>query len=295
MCHSCEQTLMPGLEIKLERSHDISAVIHGERTADGRILITAMPLLYGTYTVTRGTGTFTLEPPLDLNLAAGWPLFKPEQLRTAENRFAELRPQQPGANVAFPGFTPAGTPAPAENQLVRVEQAIPVETPKAVAASPTPTKTEKGKTIASNKSGKKGAKPSPSATPIQVAKASPRPLRRVRVPSATVAVAQATPVDGTLASTAGGGTWKTYPAGRMPLGRLITPGDLPEVADRGLSGERIYLKGQFVVNFADANKAVLRPRSRMPESVMRLAGGNSASHHRRISGWLYSADARFRH
>ncbi len=269
------QTLMPGLEIKLERSHDISAVIHAERTADGRILITAMPLLYGTYTVTRGTGTFTLEPPLDLNLAAGWPLLKPEQLRTAENRFAEMRPQQPGANVAFPGFTPAGTPAPAENQLVRVEQAIPVETPQAVAPSPTPTKTEKGKTIASNKSGKKGAKPSPSATPIQVAKASPSPTTSTPIPSATVAVAQATPVDGTLASTAGGGTWKTYPTGRMPLGRLIAPGDLSEIADRGLSGERIYLKGQFVVNFADANKAVLRPRSRMPESVMRLAGGNS--------------------
>jgi hypothetical protein len=47
------------------------------------------------------------------------------------------------------------------------------------------------------------------------------------------------------------------------------------VADRGLSGERTYLKGQFVVNFADANKAVLRPRSHMPDSVMLLAGGNS--------------------
>ena len=37
------QTLAPGLEVKLERSHDISAVIHADRTADGRILITAMP------------------------------------------------------------------------------------------------------------------------------------------------------------------------------------------------------------------------------------------------------------
>ena len=70
------QTLIPGLEIKLERAHDISAVIHADRTVDGRVLITVMPLLYGTYTVTRGPGTFTLEPPLDLNLAAGWPLFK---------------------------------------------------------------------------------------------------------------------------------------------------------------------------------------------------------------------------
>ena len=63
--------------------------------------------------------------------------------------------------------------------------------------------------------------------------------------------------------------------GKMPLGRLIAATDLNQVADRGLSGERTYLKGQFVVNFADANKAVLRPRSRMPDSVMFLAGGNS--------------------
>jgi len=39
------QTLAPGLEIKLERTHDISAVIHADRSADGRVLITAMPLL----------------------------------------------------------------------------------------------------------------------------------------------------------------------------------------------------------------------------------------------------------
>ena len=54
-----KQTLVTGLEIKLERTHDLSAVIHAERLADGRIMITAMPLLYGSYTVTRGPGTFT--------------------------------------------------------------------------------------------------------------------------------------------------------------------------------------------------------------------------------------------
>ena len=71
-----KQTLNVGLEIKLERTHDISAVIHAERLVDGRIMVTAVPLLYGSYTVTRGLGTFRLEPPLSLNLAAGWPLFK---------------------------------------------------------------------------------------------------------------------------------------------------------------------------------------------------------------------------
>ena len=131
------QTLAPGLEIRLERTHDISAVIHADRSADGRVLITAMPLLYGTYTVTRGTGTFTLEPPLDLNLAAGWPLFKREELRAAEDRYAQLRQNEPSSpgTIAIPGITPSGTPPPSENLLVRVEQALPIEMPASTPAA----------------------------------------------------------------------------------------------------------------------------------------------------------------
>jgi hypothetical protein len=283
------QTLAPGLEIKLERTHDISAVIHADRSADGRVLITAMPLLYGTYTVTRGTGTFTLEPPLDLNLAAGWPLFKREALRTAEDRYAQLRqsePASPGA-IAIPGITPSGTPLPSENLLVRVEQAIPVETP---ASAPPPLLPAKGtKPTPVGKAGKiaKNQKPTvaPSVTPIQVAKMkspaptlSTPPLQKLTEssPAPKPSAPAALPADGAaLASTAGGGNWKTYAPGKMPVGRLVAPADLGQVADRGLTGERTYLKGQFVVNFADANKAVLRPRSRVPDSVMFLTGGNS--------------------
>ncbi len=65
-----KQTLATGLEVKLDRGHDLSAVVHAERLADGRVLITAVPLLYGSYTVTQGRGTFSLEPPFVLNLAA---------------------------------------------------------------------------------------------------------------------------------------------------------------------------------------------------------------------------------
>ena len=54
----------------------------------------------------------------------------------------------------------------------------------------------------------------------------------------------------------------------MPLGRLIATGDLKEIADHGTAGERIYLKGQFVVNFSDANRAVLRPRGKLTDSVL---------------------------
>src|SRR5438034_11042955 len=84
-----KQTLNVGLEIKLERTHDLSAVVHAERLADGRIMVTAVPLLYGSYTVTRGLGTFRLEPPLSLNLAAGWPLFNAQERATVEQREAD--------------------------------------------------------------------------------------------------------------------------------------------------------------------------------------------------------------
>jgi len=100
--------------------------------------------------------------------------------------------------------------------------------------------------------------PVESQAPV-VAKAVATPPERVAVaPPPPVATpvpalpAQPVPPDASgnaLASTAGGGTWKTFPAGKMPLGRLITTGDLKDLADRGTAGERVYLKGQFVVKY----------------------------------------------
>ena len=120
-----KQTLVTGLEIKLERTHDLSAVIHAERLPDGRILITAMPLLYGSYTVTRGPGTFQLEPPLDLNLKAGWPLFKDVGLREAETR-CDLSRERASAECAHRSHSWTGSDCSgpeADNELIRVEPA----------------------------------------------------------------------------------------------------------------------------------------------------------------------------
>ena len=323
-----KQALTVGLEVKLERTHDLSAVIHVERLGDGRLMITALPLLYGQYMVTRGPGTFTLEPPLDLNLEAGWPLFKQSLRVKAEARFASYRQQKPAAptNLPVPGLAPSVTPPPAENELVRVEQAVAVQP----LATP-PVKLDKhGKPIPAPKGGKlaKGQKaaPTPTAAPVaspppvvakQSATPSPTPIamaaasvppkppppppvesqapvvaKPVATPPERVAVAPpppvATPVPvlpaqpvapdasgNALASTAGGSTWKTFPAGKMPLGRLITTGDLKDLADRGIAGERVYLKGQFVVNVADAGRAVLRPRQRLSDTVLRFGAGSS--------------------
>ena len=317
-----KQTLTVGLEIKLERTHDISAVIHAERLVDGRIMVTAVPLLYGSYTVTHGLGTFRLEPPFTLNLIGGWPLFKTRERAAIEQRLADYRQKvaaTQGGPVPIPGLSPGATPPPAENELVRVEQARPVQT-----FSPPPVLTKNDKLakptpLPRGKRGKKqklespppastpaqpviAQKPSaPSPTPIAVASArtppnvlnlpavTPEPKAPISEPVAQASVlptatpvpvlpAQPVPRDisqGTLASNAGGGSWKTFPPGKMPLGRLIGTGDLRDVAERGLAGERVYLKGQFVVNFSDANKAVLRPRAKLTDKVLHFGGGSS--------------------
>ena len=319
-----KQTLTVGLQLKLERTHDVSSVIHAERLIDGRILVTAIPLLYGSYTVTRGLGTFRLEPPPSLNLLGGWPLFKSQERASIEQHLAESRQKMAEAQsgpISIPGSGASATPPPANNELVRIEQARPVaalgKTPPVVASNTKPTPVPKGKkgkkqklespapaatsapaVVAQNKS-------APAGTPITVASAL-APPSALNFPVATPAAASKAPNVGTgpmaqsspvaaatpvpvlpaqpaptsapnvaLASNAGGGSWKTFAPGKMPLGRLIATGDLNDVADHGVAGERVYLKGQFVVNFSDANKAVLRPRSTLTSKVLHLGGGSS--------------------
>ena len=167
-----KQTLNVGLEIKLERTHDISSVIHAERLVDGRMMITAVPLLYGSYTVTRGLGTFRLEPPLSLNLAAGWPLFKAPERKEIEQHHAENQQKTAiaqGGPISVPGFGASATPPPAANELVRVEQAIAIRPPP---AAPVLAKNEKLANPTPPPKGKRGKKqklesPPPAATPAQ--------------------------------------------------------------------------------------------------------------------------------
>ena len=321
-----KQTLTVGLEVKLERTHDISAVVHAERLADGRILVTAVPLIYGSYTVTRGLGTFRLEPPSTLDLGAGWPLFKSRERVSIEKKLAEYRQKMAVAQtgpIPIPGLSASATPPPAKNELVRIEQARPVgplaRTPRVVAANE---KAAKPTPVPKGKKGKKQRespvpalspaqpvvtqnKPAPGGTPITVASAlappkdlnlpytTPPPVSKApdigagaAAQNSPVAMAAPVPVlpaqpappdssNVALASNAGGGSWKTFAPGKMPLGRLISTGDLNDVADRELAGERIYLKGQFVVNFSEANKAVLRPRTSLTSKMLHFGGGSS--------------------
>src|SRR3954451_10885043 len=182
------QTLATGLEIKLERTHDLSAVIHAERLSDGRILITAMPLLYGSYTVTRGPGTFSLEPPLSLHLEGGWPLFKEQGRLRAEVHYADYRRgNTPPAQMTIPGLMPNGTPPPAEHSLVRVESAIAVQP----ATTPKPPPVAVAKATPPGKKGKlaKNQKATPSPVAAQPPVAAPPPVTPAASPPTAPAAA----------------------------------------------------------------------------------------------------------
>ena len=79
------------------------------------------------------SGTFRLGPPAKLNLVAGWPLFKEQRRLKAELHYKNYRQEMGLAQGSVPitGVLPGGTPL-AENSLVRVEPAKPVETPSMV-------------------------------------------------------------------------------------------------------------------------------------------------------------------
>jgi hypothetical protein len=253
-----KERLVMGMDVTLERTHDLSAVIHAERLPDGRIQITVVPLLYGSYAVTRGTGTFSLEPPAELNLAAGFPLFKNEMRQTVETRYDSYRSRLAPATSTLPivGLLPGRTAPPPEDALVRVEPAMPLE--EEPSTSP-PRMRERNSAAAKKK--ETDSTTVASSSPVMVRRAEPVPpgaeaaasptvMRALPVTSSSPAVA--------LTSTTGA-TWKTFAPGQAPAGRVLDPSGLRAVADNGTGGERIYLKGEFVVNFADANRAVLRP------------------------------------
>src|SRR3954465_4670510 len=211
------QTLTVGLELKLERTHDISAVIHAERLIDGRILVTTVPLLYGSYTVTRGLGTFRLEPPLSLNLAGGWPLFKSNERAAIEQRLAEYRQKMAvaqGGPIAIPGAS--ATPPPAKNELVRIEQARPVAPAAMAPAVASNDKLAKATPALKGKKGKKQKleSPAPAASPAQpvVAQNKPAPVgtpiivASAPAPTNALNLAVATPAPAFKPSDAGIGT-----------------------------------------------------------------------------------------
>ncbi len=272
------EKLPPGLDMPIERTNDLSAVIHVSRVQDGRMQFTLVPLLYGTYALKNGVGTFSLEPPKNLNMAGRVPITKPAVLKEALVAYADYRKSRPIAETNEESTPPAGP------ELVRVDTvepggkvpeagampAVAVATPIPIPGQPTPRLVVKATTpppvvaMLNTPAPRVGPTPIPAPTPYP---ASATPV--VKVPPPAQVSPSGVPLKPFIVSAPApgmmpavpGATWRTYQPGRMPSARSITPLEAGELAGRGDLGEKLYLQGDFRVTASNPNRAVFRDRT----------------------------------
>jgi len=264
-----EKMLRMGLDLPLARTLDLSALINARIMPDGRLNLTAVPLLYGSYASTEATGTLNLEPPADLNISAGLPILNQAAVDEADQRYTAQRERN-----GPPAHSPAlmrvqSTEAIAEN-TVPVARAEPV-TRKAVP------------TQINDRPVARAIPVNPDDRAIPIARAEPVNSTESAIPVAraepvnpvesAMPVARAEPVDPgavpaanlqpfatpapAAVSPPSAGQWTVYQPGRMPRGRLLgidAAGNLPA---ENLGGVQ-YLAGDFQVSAAGQSRAVLR-------------------------------------
>jgi hypothetical protein len=164
-----ERMLRIGLELQLRRTLDLSALINARSLPDGRLSLTAVPLLYGSYASTSAAGTLNLEPPTDLHLSAGLPILNQAAVDEAEKRYAAYV-ERSGEPVSAPSLMRVQRTEAVEESTIPVARAEPVN--RAEAATP------------------------PAADNIPVARALP-----VDAPAEDIPVRRAEPVRTTQATT----------------------------------------------------------------------------------------------
>ena len=241
--------LLTGLNLRFDKTVDLSAVLNVRRLEDGRLQFTAIPLLYGSYTTSTGAGTFSLEPPTRLNVAARLPVVSQPSIEQATEKLASHRTRARLDTTE----SASATPRP-QMQLVRVERPKPVaETAVPPQPSPTPLPEDA---------------PVLPAIPVKAPQSTPAvaTVAPVAKPTATPLQPFISPTPASIATTAGG-NWPTYAPGQMPRGRLANVPDMSELASRGVGGERIYLQGSFVVTASGQDRAVLRSQAALPENL----------------------------
>jgi len=246
------RSLTPGQEIKLEKPLDLSAVIHIERLEANRLLLTTMPLLYGSYGSAKGGTSFSLEPPEAINLDAGLPLLSQEQIgllsgETWQGGQARSRPapQQNRRGRGDPhsrttrdqgpsGQT--GRSGPRTGRRPRHPGEYPGSTARHPRFHPRRTARRRGDPGDALCGGTLPQVPvpvvSPGITPAPPAITTGKPVAATTpapLPAAPVATNQppgAPPSE----------VWPVYAPGQMPRGRLVEPSDTRDLAARGIGG-----------------------------------------------------------
>jgi hypothetical protein len=304
--------LQTGFEIRIQHTndrYDCSAVIHVESLPDGRMLFTVVPILYGSYAMAQGTGTFSLEPPASLNMVPGLPVFKTAGFDDGMKKFASYRHDHPLPSLDL-GTTPqpSATPKP---ELVRVDVTepgkpvpangplpeVPVATPMRIAgqATPRPIGPVGPTPIPTRQTPHITAAPTPIAiTPLQTARLITPVPRPAATPYAAVTPVPSGPGPSTPMTSPSGvqlqpfrpqgsiqvqrdtnmrdntASWRTYAPGQAPPAKTVSLEEVGALADRGEVNERLYLKGEFRVTASGTSRAVLRDATRPDDQSPRI-------------------------
>jgi hypothetical protein len=276
------RALAPAQEIKLEKPLDLSSVIHVERLDGNRLLITTMPLLYGSYGSAKGGTSFSLEPPESVNLEAKLPILSQESIgQLSGGKFGKSG--KPGLGLrlsriaeeeasASPEPTvakarPVGKPSPAPSGEPTVARAVPVNVqpvlPAVAVASPSPATPVAAALPAVAVPAIPAATPAAAPTQTVVPTAITPPAPATQPPA--LAPSQVPPLqpgstNPVLPAAGAMPAWPVYAPGQMPRGRLVDPADSEKLVSGGIGGERHYLQGRFEVTAAGNGRAVLRPQ-----------------------------------
>ncbi len=268
-----ERMLRMGLDLQLARTLDLSALINARIMPDGRLNLTAVPLLYGSYTSTDATGILNLEPPADLNISAGLPILNQAAVDEADKRFT-AQPERDGTSLHSPALMRVQRTEAVDETTIPVARAKPV-TRAAVPAQMDGRPVARAIPVNTDESAIPVARAepvNPAESAIPVARA--EPVDPGAVPAAALQPF-ATPTSAAV-TTPPAAPWTVYEPGRMPRGRLLdidTARDLPAES----TGEVQYLAGDFQVSASGQNRAVLR-ESGGPQNVRVIVDfpGNAA-------------------
>ena len=252
------RTLLTGLDIDLKRENELAAVIHAAHLPDGRVKLTTVSIMYPSYESASADGTFTLEPPESLNVAAGLPVVDAARQRDADAKHEHFQRRAKLASTGKDGKKPTEDPFQTA-RLMRVEKPLAVDSNE-IAAAPAATPIPVLPAVAAVKEIEVRA-----AIPVE----SPSPTPPIPV-AVAIPVSSPTPLPGASPSptppkaiaAAGSRIWNVYDSGRMPRGRLVGVSEIQELARRGTAGERLYLRGDFNVTAAGGDRAVMRAPAR---------------------------------
>ena len=242
------ETVAMGADIALQRSHDLWAVLHVERHADGRMQFTVVPLPYGGWQLKGGQGSFKLRSPeellrdfgSDLNLAAGFPLVRDPRLAQSLTEHKAFRRKM----LARAGEDQAALSGP---ELVRIE-------PDAIAPAETADPAAGGQHQAAQPGTAQRAQVArPVPTPAPAVPLPPRPIVRAKSTPAIIGAAVPTPAPAAVAA-----AQQPAAVAAPASARALTTPEVSSMVEKYSKAQPATLTGDFVVTGVLGRRVALR-------------------------------------